>query len=82
MCKGLFYGGAHCETSATLLLSFMAENFGSVEHYVHVDVHTGLGSRAHDMLIVEDAKRMEDEFGKLLGTWEILALLYSPYYSR
>lgn len=49
--KGIFYGGNNCEQAVQNILIFLAKNFSRCEHYLHIDVHTGLGPQGEDTLL-------------------------------
>lgn len=51
--KGLFFGGATLQQGPRLYAEFLASRLASAERVVAVDVHTGLGKRGEDTLLVE-----------------------------
>jgi hypothetical protein len=50
--KGLFFGGHQLEQSAALMLDWCKEKLSNAQRIVCVDVHTGLGKYAEDVLFV------------------------------
>jgi hypothetical protein len=54
--KGLFFGGRRLQTGPRVYQSFLADNLGSAERIVAIDVHTGLGKFGEDTLLVEQEK--------------------------
>jgi len=64
--KGLFYGGNEIQKGIKLIYSFLVEHFSNVEHYCHVDVHTGLGPKGHDTLLLSK-KQHNSEWLEILG---------------
>src|SRR5438094_4376388 len=51
--KGLFFGGKRLEQVGERYQAFLAERFTSAERVIAVDVHTGIGDYAEDILIVQ-----------------------------
>jgi len=76
--KGLFFGGAKVEQGPRLICKFLVEKFAEAECYFHIDVHTGLGNWAHDMLILDPNKRtMDNGFVEALGDHKVDTFGYS-----
>jgi len=46
-------------------MRFLIEHFSDVEHYCHIDVHTGLGPKGYDTLLCEG--REEEDWLQQLG---------------
>jgi hypothetical protein len=66
ICLGLFYGGSELQQSYDIILDFFCKNLMiGIEHFIHIDVHTGLGKSGHDSLITSQDNT---EWGKLQGT--------------
>jgi len=55
--RGLFYGGARLEEGPHLYLAWLASRLSRAQRILAIDVHTGLGSRAADTLLVEPGYR-------------------------
>jgi uncharacterized protein DUF2817 len=53
--RGLFYGGKDLEEGPRLYLAWLAAHCAGVEQLLALDVHTGLGPRGRDTLLVESA---------------------------
>src|SRR5262249_14286544 len=51
--QGLFFGGRQMEEGPRKYASFVAERVGFVEKGIVIDVHTGLGRFAEDLLLVD-----------------------------
>jgi len=68
--KGLFYGGNEIEKGIKLLFSFLVEHFSNAAHYCHVDVHTGLGAKGHDTLLL--SVQQDSEWVEILGDTELM----------
>lgn len=62
--KGLFYGGKEVQPSILNIAGFLKKHFSEAEHYVAIDVHTGLGSYSYDMLLID---RPENSWTKAQG---------------
>ena len=59
--RGIFYGGRELQESHRLLYRFLSDRFASVRGPVTwVDVHTGLGARGTDSLLVHDASSLAE----------------------
>jgi len=56
--NGLFFGGKQLQQEMTEYRRFLATALTSVERVIAIDVHTGLGKRAEDTLLV-DARHYE-----------------------
>jgi len=63
--KGLFFGGKEIQPSIQNIMRFLIEHFSNVEHYCHIDVHTGLGPKGYDTLLCDG--REEEEWIQHLG---------------
>jgi len=63
--KGIFFGGKEIQPSVQNLMRFLIEHFSDVEHYCHIDFHTGLGPKGYDTLICEG--REEEDWLQHLG---------------
>ena len=63
--KGIFYGGAGIEEGARRYRGWVREHLAACERVVAVDVHTGLGPRGEDTLLVRaaDEERMKRSLG-------------------
>jgi hypothetical protein len=74
--KGLFYGGKHLEEGPRLYSQWLRENLSHAEHLVAIDIHTGLGKRGHDTLLVEGGpenplyQELETAFGDHVAPWD------------
>ncbi len=74
--KGLFYGGAQLEQGPRLYLEWLAEHLSSARHVVAIDIHTGLGKKGLDTLLVESQvgeplyERLHKKFGKRVAPWD------------
>jgi hypothetical protein len=64
--KGLFFGGQRLEQSGERYQAFLSNRLASAREVIAVDVHTGIGKYAEDMLIVQpqDFARAHEIFGK------------------
>jgi len=64
--KGLFFGGKRLEQVGERYQTFLAERFTSAERVIAVDVHTGIGDYAEDILIVQpdDFATLHSMFGE------------------
>jgi len=62
--KGLFFGGHQLEQSAVMLIEWLKERFGGIHRLGALDVHTGLGPRGADALLVPHAAD-SDKFAAL-----------------
>jgi hypothetical protein len=51
--KGLFFGGKQLQPEMTEYRRFLATTLTSAERVIAIDVHTGLGKRAEDTLLVD-----------------------------
>jgi hypothetical protein len=60
--KGLFFGGNQLEEAPRKYQAFLAERLASAEKTIAIDVHTGIGKFAQDILLVESR-----DFEKLRG---------------
>ena len=91
--RGLFYGGRRREQAARRLQVYFSGRFAAVERLASIDVHTGRGKYAEDILLVNDAEgrealcaEMQSAFGDRVqpadsapeGTWEALLLRMFP----
>jgi len=63
--KGLFFGGNRLEQGLRSYRNFLADKLTSAERIQVIDVHTGLGKKGEDVLLVERSKLepMRDLFG-------------------
>jgi len=63
--KGLFFGGNRLEEGPRKYEAFLMERLAEAEKTIVIDVHTGLGKFAEDILLVEseDYARLRDVFG-------------------
>jgi len=64
--NGLFYGGNEIQKGIKMILGFLTEHFSNAEHYCHLDVHTGLGPKGYDTLLLEGDK-VDTEWLNALG---------------
>jgi hypothetical protein len=64
--KGLFFGGKQTEESPAAYEGFLRDNLAMAEKAIFIDVHTGLGKFAQDMLLVEQAdyEHLRNLFGE------------------
>lgn len=64
--KGLFFGGKRLEQGPERYREFLAERLGKAERVAAIDVHTGLGQYAEDVLLVrnQDFAAMRTAFGE------------------
>ncbi len=66
--KGLFFGGTELENGPKQLLDWLHDNFSkkSYESLYHIDVHSGLGKWAEDILLcgVKDDTELIKTYGK------------------
>src|SRR5262249_38765409 len=60
--KGLFFGGNQIEEGPRKYQAFLTERLAAAEKTIAIDVHTGIGKYADDMLLVESS-----DFEKLRG---------------
>lgn len=51
--RGLFYGGGVLETGPRLFLDWLRRRFSCVDYLLALDLHTGLGRRGEETLILE-----------------------------
>ncbi len=74
--QGLFFGGKQLEQGPTLYLNWLGEHLGGAQHVVAIDVHSGLGKKGHDTLLVEAAigdplhTRLHGIFGDRVAPWD------------
>jgi len=63
--KGLFFGGKKLEDGPVAYEAFLRQHLTKVEQAICIDVHTGLGKFAEDMLLVEQEEydRLRNLFG-------------------
>jgi len=63
--KGLFFGGTRMEEGPRLYETFLKERLAGVDRAVVIDVHTGVGRYAEDLVLVEaeDCDRLRNRFG-------------------
>jgi uncharacterized protein DUF2817 len=63
--KGLFFGGTRMEEGPRLYETFLSEHVALVDRAVVIDVHTGVGRYAEDLVLVEaeDCDRLRNRFG-------------------
>jgi hypothetical protein len=54
--KGLFFGGKELEPGPRMLMDVLGERLADAERVVAIDVHTGLGARGDDTLLVESQR--------------------------
>ena len=64
------FGGKQMEEGPSKYEGFLRRQMSSVEQAVFIDVHTGLGKFAEDMILVEweDHKRLKSIYGKVTTT--------------
>lgn len=64
---GLFYGGTTLEPGPRLFLGWLAEHLAAARTVTAVDVHTGLGPRGIDTLLVDAAESAPSGLAAALG---------------
>jgi Protein of unknown function (DUF2817) len=64
--EGLFFGGKQLEEGPRKYHAFLVERLASAEKTIAIDVHTGIGKYAEDMLLVEsmDFEKLRGIFGE------------------
>jgi hypothetical protein len=64
--KGLFFGGKHLEEGPRQYVAFLTAHLSSAERCVAIEVHTGIGKYAQDLLFVqsEDFDRLRRTIGE------------------
>ena len=73
---GLFFGGAGLEQGPHSYGRWLGENLAHARHIVAIDVHTGLGKKGEDTLLVEAGRsdplyvRLEACFGDRVAPWD------------
>ena len=64
--KGLFFGGKQMEEGPRKYKAFLTDHLAAAEKTIAIDVHTGIGKYAEDMLLVksEDFEKVRGLFGE------------------
>jgi Protein of unknown function (DUF2817) len=64
--KGLFFGGNQIEEGPRKYQEFLAKRLAAAEKTIAIDVHTGIGKYAEDLLLVEsrDFEKLRGVFGE------------------
>jgi hypothetical protein len=65
--RGLFYGGAQLEEGPRVYLDWLARNLQRASAVLALDVHTGLGPRGRDTLLLEAGARAPAGLDRALG---------------
>lgn len=65
--RGLFYGGARLEEGPRRYLEWLARHLDRAAAVLAIDVHTGLGPRGEDTLLVEPGYRAPPRLAAALG---------------
>jgi len=74
--RGLFFGGHERQQEAQHVLTCLQEHFGKVERLIHIDCHTGLGTRGSYQLLIEEEEGSEPHaralgvFGDHIHPWK------------
>ena len=74
--KGLFFGGRQLEEGPRKYVQWLENNLGSAEHIFAIDVHTGLGKKGVDTLLVDlvaadpNFQSLKSRFGKRISSWD------------